>query len=889
MSRQVEFERSMQDAGRAKFFASIKRAKTSQFDGESTTAYGVSMMRMYVDALACHIRLSVKKYKGKPGVTPVAWEYLDGQDYRLVAYIAAQTIINSISGTSPLTRTAIRIANKVEDNLRIEMLRKHDRKYLQSTKRFIKANKLDSKRSSAKNVILSSFDKSEKTPEWTPWKEKHKLHIGIALIQAFIHVTSDHDEENRAIPGTGLVEKVSIWRNQSESQYHLCGTNKAADWIRTSVDISKDMHPDFWPCIEPPISWTSPTDGGYHTEEVRRTKPLVKPQRRPYLKDLHGRENEMPQFYDTVNILQSVPWEINTVVYNVMQQEFKRRDGIGMPSLEPIEIPRNPLPAIDTKGMSREQARKAKVRARRYLTQDQKREYAEWHQTYLRLAAEERSRVSQCLQISSTLSMARSVLEEDSVYFVWSADFRGRLYQACTTLSQQGTEKSKALLKFRRGVPLGKGGFRHLALYAASLYGKDKLSQADRLAWVEENKEAIIATADDPEETREFWGRADDPYLFLSVCLELGDVYNLSTQERQEYVSYLPVPKDGKCNGIQHFSAMLCDPVSAEAVCLSDSEVPNDIYIEVADRVMQDLQKTIDDSRGGMGFKRAHEGWEPCGKFDLDMAKAWLEFGVDRKCTKKPTMVLPYGGTKIACRDQMQDYINEKIQANIMENPDYISPFSTLEVPDSEGKSSDPEKYASAFITHYVWAALDHVVVASRKAMKFLQEMAAAINKDNPGCISWRTPTGFKVCMDVRDTRASTVETFLDGKLRLKFREELDTFNKYKMKSSLAPNFVHSMDSSHLQMAITAGHAAGIKDFACVHDSFSVHAGNCDLFDRIIRSTFRELHRDNLLVEFWRQQVKQRPHLKDEFPNPKDVARGDFDLDEVLTSRHFFG
>lgn len=888
MSRQVEFERSMQEAGRAKFFAAIRRAKNSKYDGESNTSYGITMLRVYVDTMANILKRSVAKFKGKPGATPVAWEYLDGQDYRLVAYIAAKTIIDSVSKTVPLTSTAIRIASKVEDNLRIEQLRKLDRKYLQSTERFIKNNKLNDNRASARNVILSSFDKSDKTPAWTPWPGKHKVHIGVALIQAFIHATSDFDDNNRAIPGTGLIDKVGTW-SKDRHQYFLCGTNKAAEWIRKNVDISKDMHPDFWPCIEQPVPWTSPTYGGYHTEEVRRTKPLVKTQRRPYLKELHGKEQEMPQLYDTVNILQAVPWEVNTIVYNIMKQEFARADGIAMPSLEPIKIPTMPLDKINTKGMSREDARKAKVHARKNLTPSQKREYAEWHQTYLRLSAEERSRVSQCLQVSSTLSMASTVLQEDSVYFVWSADFRGRMYQTCTALSQQGTEKAKALLKFRRGVPLGRGGFRHMAMHAAALYGMDKVSQDDRLAWVEENKEAIIATSDDPEETREFWGRADDPYLFLSVCLELGECIQLSTAERQEYVSYLPIPKDGKCNGIQHFSAMLCDTVSADAVCLSDSEVPNDIYMDVADRVMADLKKTVDDSRSGMGFKRAHEGWEPCGKFDIEMAKAWLTFGVDRKCTKKPTMVLPYGGTKIACRDQMQAYIDEKIQSNTINDPDYISPFSHLEVPESIDKSSDPEKYASAFITHYVWAALDEVVVASRKAMKFLQEMAAVINKDDPGCISWSTPTGFKVYTDIRDTKSSRIRTFLDGALLLRFQEELDSFNKYKMKSSLAPNFVHSIDASHLQMAVTAGYAAGIKDFACVHDSFSVHAGNCDLFDRIIRSTFRELHRDNLLVEFWRQQVKQRPHLKDKFPNPADVARGDFDLDEVLTSRHFFG
>jgi DNA-directed RNA polymerase len=710
------------------------------------------------------------------------------------------------------------------------------------------------------------------------------------MIQAFIHATSDLDDENRPIAGTGLIQVVASWTNKTNSQYLLCGTDKAAQWIRANMDICKDLHPDFWPCVEPPVSWESPTYGGYHTEEVRGRKPMVKMQKRKYLRYIDDKEQDMPLLYKTVNTLQNVPWELNTIVYNQMRKEFTRKHGVDMPSTEPIDIPKCPLPPIDVKGLSKEDARKAKVKARKTLTAKEKKDYAEWHTLYLKLAAEERARVSRCMQISRSLGMAGKMQAEEDIYFVWTADFRGRLYSAGTSLSQQGTEKSKSLLKFKRGLPLGKHGFKHLALAAAGAYGIDKVSLADRLAWVEANSEAIIATYYEPDNTREFWGAADKPYSFLALCLELGECIQLSTGEREEFVSYLPVPKDGKCNGIQHFSGMLCDTVSADAVCLSDSEVPQDIYQNTADKVIEYLKATVaSKTKTGGGYKLTAKGWEPCGAFDIKMAEAWLEFNVCRKCTKKPTMVLPYGGTKIACRDQIAEYLFEKTEEYKAANADYISPFKLLEVPTDTDISRDPVKYASGFLTNYVWTALDEVVVASRKAMKFLQEIAAVINTEDPGVISWRTPTGFMVYTDIRDTKDSLIKTFLDGQIRLTFKEELKAFNKYKMKSSLAPNFVHSIDSSHLQMAVSAAVDAGIRDFACVHDSFAVHAGNAELFDKIIRCTFRELHRDNLLVDFWRQQVKQRPHLKELFPNPSDVTRGNFDLDQVLNSTHFFG
>lgn len=58
----------------------------------------------------------------------------------------------------------------------------------------------------------------------------------------------------------------------------------------------------------------------------------------------------------------------------------------------------------------------------------------------------------------------------------------------------------------------------------------------------------------------------------------------LSTSDVESFVSHLPIPMDGSCNGLQHLSAMGLDPVGAKATNLMPGP-RQDIYQVIADRV----------------------------------------------------------------------------------------------------------------------------------------------------------------------------------------------------------------------------------------------------------------------------------------------------------------
>jgi DNA-directed RNA polymerase len=59
--------------------------------------------------------------------------------------------------------------------------------------------------------------------------------------------------------------------------------------------------------------------------------------------------------------------------------------------------------------------------------------------------------------------------------------------------------------------------------------------------------------------------------------------------------------------------------------------------------------------------------------------------------------------------------------------------------------------------------------------------------------------------------------------------------NKSKQKSAFPPNFIHSLDSTHMMYTAEKCMADGVA-FAAVHDSYWTHASTVDHMNSILRS-----------------------------------------------------
>uniref|UniRef100_A0A7C8ZI26 DNA-directed RNA polymerase n=1 Tax=Opuntia streptacantha TaxID=393608 RepID=A0A7C8ZI26_OPUST len=72
--------------------------------------------------------------------------------------------------------------------------------------------------------------------------------------------------------------------------------------------------------------------------------------------------------------------------------------------------------------------------------------------------------------------------------------------------------------------------------------------------------------------------------------------------------------------------------------------------------------------------------------------------------------------------------------------------------------------------------------------------------------------------------------------------------------TAFPPNFIHSLDSSHMMMTALACRKAGLN-FAGVHDSCWTHACDVDEMNRILREKFIELYEQPILENVTRSEA----------------------------------
>ena len=80
--------------------------------------------------------------------------------------------------------------------------------------------------------------------------------------------------------------------------------------------------------------------------------------------------------------------------------------------------------------------------------------------------------------------------------------------------------------------------------------------------------------------------------------------------------------------------------------------------------------------------------------------------------------------------------------------------------------------------------------------------------------------------------------------------------NPKKQSTAFPPNFVHSLDASHMMLSAIACQAKNIE-FAAVHDSYWTHACNVEEMGEILREAFVRLHSEEIL-ERLRNELLER-------------------------------
>lgn len=531
---------------------------------------------------------------------------------------------------------------------------------------------------------------------------------------------------------------------------------------------------------------------------------------------------DLDQVSKGLDVLGRTAWQINRPVFNVLLEAWNTGEKIAnIPPLDPkIPIPEEPDSSEDPL-------------ARR-----------EWMKR-VKLAENEKSGLhSERCFMNFQLDIARA-FRDQTFYFPHNMDFRGRAYPIPAYLNHMGADHVRGLLRFAEGKVLGETGLRWLKVQLANVFGYDKASLEEREAFAMDHLEDISDSVASPLTGQKWWLKAEDPWQCLAACFELKAA--LDSPDPAKYVSHLPVHQDGTCNGLQHYAALGGDTWGAQQVNLLPGDRPADVYSAVADLVKAGIAEDLAE-----------------GNF---MAKA-VDGKITRKVVKQTVMTNVYGVTFVGAKAQVQKQIDAAY-------------------PDIESKSGVPSPILASYIATKIFKALSTMFRGAHDIQYWLGECAGRVcraltpeqleriaaetskipeKKPRTGAkrpkssstaameellqqfrstIVWTTPLRMPIVQPYRKSGSRIIPTCLQD-LTLQLPERSDPVNRRKQLQAFPPNFIHSLDASHMLLSALECDELGLS-FAAVHDSFWTHAADIDVMNRVLRDAFVRIHTEDVI------------------------------------------
>ncbi|KAM9384762.1 DNA-directed RNA polymerase, mitochondrial isoform 5-T5 [Pholidichthys leucotaenia] len=348
---------------------------------------------------------------------------------------------------------------------------------------------------------------------------------------------------------------------------------------------------------------------------------------------------------------------------------------------------------------------------------------------------------------------------------------------------------------------------------------------------------------------------------------------------------YRNIRQDGSCNGLQHYAALGRDVIGAKSVNLMPCDLPQDVYSSVAQQVEEFRAR---DAENGLKVAQVLEGF------------------ISRKVVKQTVMTVVYGVTRYGGRLQIEKKLKE---------------FDEF-----------PEEYiweASHYLVRLVFCGLKEMFTGTREIQDWLTDSARHISKMGHA-VEWVTPLGLPIiqpyhrnqvlrstmqnvsiqishdithCKGVFHTRE--LHDMEGDEIASELQQQRVTHvkkpNVMKQKNAFPPNFIHSLDSTHMMLTSLHCYSGGLT-FVSVHDCFWTHALTVETMNKACREQFVALHSQPILEElsnFLVHKYCSKPPAETSKKRYQDYKRlrlllsslpqrGDFDLQQVKDSIYFF-
>ncbi len=887
--QQVNLEYGMLRAGAQRVQDTVVKARERNQMTRTTVVRGllIDWLPGVAEAVTSWVK-DVERSKGGP--RPIAYALLKTCDPYTTAMIGMRSILDAISINKPkLVRIALRIGQDVEYEQRVVLwAAKEPALYYHYKDEMDKNRATDTHR---RRVNINRFNALVKegttSLHWDAWTMEQQFRVGVAVLDCIMRKTGWFELQ----PDPEHIFKAG---RMNSPQLVIGAREGLLEWIGKAFDHAEVTSPMFKPTVMPPKRWDGTRIGGYWTPYVRAPRLVRFKASQETQKERAADEYDaldMPEVYDAIHLLQETPWKVNKRVLEVALKAWplSKLGGFAkLPEVEERELPaRTPRMLAHREAYTTYRQNKALGALPPILDEETDREIFAWKKLASPIHRFNAKRLARMRATTSTIQIAQEYADYPAIYFPHMLDFRGRIYPVANFLQPQGNDIARGLLTFADGFAIteANGGAGWLAIQLATSWGMDKVSFEDRIQWVEENETMWRLIDEDPFENRE-WSEADKPFQTLAAIFEWVEFLNTG----YGFYSHLPVMVDGTCNGIQHLSAIMRDPVAGAYVNLVPGPKPRDIYkLVAAGQVGDQYSRDPMDHKDIDALQQTLERIEKAGGTQGALATYWLNLcnrDLPRALTKRQVMVLPYGGKLDAYFKYTREWLDEHDPVGL----------------GTDDEDREKRNKRVVFMAKTMMDACKGILGEALKVMDWLQECAKAVAVANQP-IYWTTPAGFTVRHFYGVDRAVVHEVKLDGHFcKVTRAEKTSVLSAKDQTQGIAPNFIHSLDAAALKICLSLCREAGITEFASVHDAYGTHAANMGALSQLLREAFVQVHEHDVLGEFRAACARVlvdalvvskgidplEAYEKAEAMLPPPLEKGTLDIHDVLNSPYFF-
>lgn len=254
--RQIELEIDMSNLGAARFASRVNKEIEQERGGETKAVQW--LIKRDINAVSEAIRLFVEEvYSGRPGPKAVAAKLIRDMNPDVVAFIAIKSCLGRLMSKTitPLTNLSLHIASALENEARFERFAILNPGMFARLEKDL--NEDGATEQHKRKVLIYAMGKYN--IPWDRWTRSDCVLLGSKMVEVVANAT-------------GLIEfslNQTAFTGHYKDQHQVFLTEKASDWVNSSLLRGELMFPYWMPTVIPPKEWTGLTGGGYHSDAVR--------------------------------------------------------------------------------------------------------------------------------------------------------------------------------------------------------------------------------------------------------------------------------------------------------------------------------------------------------------------------------------------------------------------------------------------------------------------------------------------------------------------------------------------------------------------------------------------------------------------------------------------